>query len=34
MRGGDELSSLKNREGYLKMELDAVQARVRELESK
>lgn len=34
MRGGDELSSLKNREGYLKMELDAVQARVRELETK
>jgi len=33
-RGGDELSSLKSREEYLKNELDALQARVRELETK
>ena len=34
MRGMDELSVLKSRAEYLKNELDAVQARVQDMESK
>jgi len=34
MKGKDELSALKSQAEYLKNELDAVQARVQELETK
>ncbi|MCU0666957.1 MAG: DUF5320 domain-containing protein [Candidatus Omnitrophica bacterium] len=34
IRGKDQLSALKDQAEYLKKELDAIQARVQELESK